>query len=149
MNNPIQDTECLHSIPLYYKLSRFSGEICLLQAFSAVLTFDSTLGAPLGVPQNRVSHLEGSFQENWGQLSSLARIFQMLNSIPSLTRVEKELKSLNFHNILNVTWAPSIPWLSFSMHKMENPPEALLPCPHLYLGQHLSLHRARLHRGDV
>lgn len=84
MNNPIQDTECLHSVPLYYKLSRFSGEICFLQTFRAVLIFDSTLGAPLGVPQNKVSHLEGSFQENWGQLSSLARIFQLLNTISSL-----------------------------------------------------------------
>lgn len=94
MNNPIQDTECHHSIPLYYKMSRFSGEIRSPQTFRTVLTFDSSLGVPLGVPQNRVSHLEGTFQEDLGQLSSLARIFQLLNTIPSLNGVEKELKSL-------------------------------------------------------
>lgn len=144
MNNPIQDTECLHSVPLYYKLSRFSGEICFLQTFRAVLIFASTLGAPLGVLQNKVSHLEGSFQENWGQLSSLARIFQLLNTIPSLNGVEKELKSLNFHNILNLTWFPAITWLHFSMCMMENPLEALLFCFHLHLSQCLPLRHARL-----
>lgn len=32
----------------------------------------------------------------------------MLNSIPSINGKEKELKSLNFHNVLELTWAVSV-----------------------------------------
>lgn len=122
-----QDTEHLHSISLYYKLQRFS--VCSLQTFRAVLTFDSTFGAPLGVPQNTVSHMESSFQESWGQLSQLARIFQLLNTLPGLNGVEIEWKSLNFQNILNLILAAAITWPHWSMLMIDSPLEALLSYP--------------------
>lgn len=47
--------------------------------------------------------MKSSFQENWDQfLSQLARIFQLLNTLPGLNGVEIEWKSLIFQNILNL-----------------------------------------------